>query len=146
MSVFRHPHRIHGIVRTRMGAFTVSRGLVEAPDDVGETLGWRRVEGDDPPAFRANDIIEAGVSPAGSVDDQLEDVILAIRELLRSRDRVTVPSRGIDLVFDAGILAVCRECGVTWRVSRAHYRHRAWWSCPRGCSQAGSSAAPSPTA
>jgi hypothetical protein len=42
------------------------------------------------------------VSPAGSVDDQLEDVILAIRELLRSRDRVTVPSCGIDLVFDAG--------------------------------------------
>jgi hypothetical protein len=38
MSVFRHPHRIHGIVRTRMGAFAVSRGLVEAPDDVGETI------------------------------------------------------------------------------------------------------------
>jgi hypothetical protein len=146
MSVFRHPHRIHGIVRTRMGAFAVSRGLVEAPDDVGETLGWRRVDCDDPPAVRANDIIEAGVSPAGLVDDQLGDVILAIRELLRSRDRVTVPSRGIDLVFDAGILAVCRECGVTWRVSRAHYRHRTWWSCPRGCSRAGSSAAPSPTA
>ncbi len=146
MSVFRHPHRIHGIVRTRMGAFAVSRGLVEAPDDVGETLGWRRVDCDDPPAFRANDVTEAGVSPAGSVDDQLGDVVLAIREVLRSRDRVTVPSRGIDMVFDAGILAVCRECGLTWRVSRAHYRHPAWWSCPRACSQAGSSAAPSPTA
>jgi len=172
MSVFRHPHRIHGIVRTRMGAFAISRGLVEAPDDVGETLGWRRVDGDDPPPFGANDITDACVSPAqephrlpgpaeagigqrpspvtparhaGSVDDQLGDVVVALRDLLRSRDRVTVPSRGIDLVYDAGILAVCRECGVTWRVSRAHYRHRASWSCPRGCSPAGSGAAPSPT-
>jgi hypothetical protein len=50
MSVFQHPHRLYGTIRTPLGAFVVSRGLVEAPDDVGETLGWRRVDGDDPAA------------------------------------------------------------------------------------------------
>lgn len=174
MSVFHHPHRIYGIVQTPMGAFNVSRGLVEAPDDVGATLGWRRVDGDDPPSFGAT-VTDGSVSPAqephrlaapaatgigsrqkssspvtpathaGPVDDQLGDVVVALRELLRSRQMVTVPSRGIDLVFDAGILAACRECGVTWRVSRAHYRQSAWWSCPRGCVAAGTVAALSPT-
>jgi hypothetical protein len=160
MSVFQHPHRLHGIIRTPLGAFVVSRGLVEAPDDVGETLGWRRVDGDDPAASGAHDLTAACPSPAGEpqrpvratvkgpapgqkssrhaspVDDQLRDIVEGLRELLRSRHRVTVPTRGIDLVFDAGILAMCRACGVMWRVSRAHYRQAAWWSCPRGCSPA----------
>ena len=70
MSVFHHPHRIYGIVQTAMGAFNVSRGLVEAPDDVGETLGWRRVDGDDPPSIGAT-VTEASVRPAQEFDESL---------------------------------------------------------------------------
>ena len=47
MSVFQHPHLTRGIVKTPKGAFLVSRGLVEAPDDIGEELGWRPVGSDD---------------------------------------------------------------------------------------------------
>ena len=47
MSVFQHPHLTRGIVKTPMGAFLVTRGLVEAPDDIGEALGWRLVGSDD---------------------------------------------------------------------------------------------------
>ena len=47
MSVFQHPHLTRGIVTTSKGSFFVSRGLVEAPDDIGEALGWQPVGGDD---------------------------------------------------------------------------------------------------
>jgi hypothetical protein len=47
MSVFQHPHLTRGIVRTAKGAFVVSRGLVEVPDEIGESLGWRTVELDE---------------------------------------------------------------------------------------------------
>ncbi len=47
MSVFQHPHLTRGIVKTAKGAFLVSRGLVEAPDDIGEALGWQPVGSDD---------------------------------------------------------------------------------------------------
>ena len=47
MSVFQHPHLTRGIVKTPKGAFLVSRGLVEAPDDIGEELGWQPVGSDD---------------------------------------------------------------------------------------------------
>lgn len=47
MSVFRHPHLTRGIVKTAKGAFVVSRGLVDAPDEVGEALGWRPVDAGD---------------------------------------------------------------------------------------------------
>jgi hypothetical protein len=40
MSVFRHPFLTRGIVRTSEGAFLVSRGRVEIPDAIGESLGW----------------------------------------------------------------------------------------------------------
>jgi hypothetical protein len=46
MSVFQHPHLTRGIVQTAKGAFLVTRGLVEAPDDIGEELGWRSVGSD----------------------------------------------------------------------------------------------------
>ncbi len=48
MSTFQHPHLIRGIVMTARGAFVISRGLVEAPDDVGESLGWLRVDAEQP--------------------------------------------------------------------------------------------------
>jgi len=44
MSLFHHPHLTRGIVKTARGAFVVSRGLVDVPDDVGESLGWRRAD------------------------------------------------------------------------------------------------------
>jgi hypothetical protein len=47
MSVFRHPHLTRGIVRTSKGAFVISRGLVEMPDEIGESLGWAAVDRDD---------------------------------------------------------------------------------------------------
>ena len=47
MSLFRHPHRTRGIVKTAKGAFVISRGLVEMPDEIGESLGWRPVDRDD---------------------------------------------------------------------------------------------------
>lgn len=47
MSLFHHPHLVRGVVRTPMGAFFITRGIVDAPDDVGESLGWRRVDFDE---------------------------------------------------------------------------------------------------
>ena len=41
MGLFQHPHLTRGIVRTEKGAFEISRGLVEVPDELGESLGWR---------------------------------------------------------------------------------------------------------
>lgn len=46
MSVFQHPHLTRGIVKTANGAFLISRGLVEMPDDIGTSLGWQRVTHD----------------------------------------------------------------------------------------------------
>ena len=46
MTVFQHPHLTRGIVKTAKGAFVITRGLVEMPDEIGESLGWRRVDGD----------------------------------------------------------------------------------------------------
>jgi hypothetical protein len=44
MSVYQHPHLTRGIVKTPKGAFVVSRGLVEVPDEIGEAMGWRTVD------------------------------------------------------------------------------------------------------
>jgi hypothetical protein len=50
MGLFQHPHLTRGLVKTAKGAFSVSRGLVEMPDEIGESLGWRPVDrGDDTP-------------------------------------------------------------------------------------------------
>ena len=53
MGVFQHPHLTRGIVRTPRGAFVITRGLVEVPDELGEALGWQPAdEADETPAFR----------------------------------------------------------------------------------------------
>jgi hypothetical protein len=50
MGLFQHPHLTRGLVKTAKGAFSVSRGLVEMPDEIGESLGWRAVgQSDDAP-------------------------------------------------------------------------------------------------
>jgi hypothetical protein len=44
MGMFQHPHLTRGIVKTPKGAFVITRGLVEVPDELGEALGWRPAE------------------------------------------------------------------------------------------------------
>ena len=46
MGRFLHPHLVRGIVCTSMGSFSISRGIVDAPDHVGESFGWKRLEQD----------------------------------------------------------------------------------------------------
>ena len=48
--IFQHPCLNRGIVTTAKGSFVITRGLVEAPDDVGESLGWLPVGDDEKPA------------------------------------------------------------------------------------------------
>jgi hypothetical protein len=50
MSRFRHPHLVRGFIYTSKGAFAVVRGIIEAPDAVGESFGWVRVDDSRPPA------------------------------------------------------------------------------------------------
>ena len=64
MAVFKHPHLTRGIVTTARGAFVVSRGFVSAPDEIGESLGWRRVDTD---SLAAPDAA-AAVGRPGSID------------------------------------------------------------------------------
>jgi hypothetical protein len=47
MAIFLHPFLTRGVVRLPNGAFPITRGRVELPDDVGEPLGWRKIEDDD---------------------------------------------------------------------------------------------------
>jgi hypothetical protein len=49
MAVFQHPHLTRGVVTTPRGSFVISRGFVSAPDEIGEALGWRRVDVEEPP-------------------------------------------------------------------------------------------------
>lgn len=44
MGFFRHPHLVRGVVHTSEGAFFINRGIAQLPDDVGESLGWQRVD------------------------------------------------------------------------------------------------------
>ena len=47
MGLFRHPWLVRGIVHTPYGAFSLVRGVVEMPDEIGETLGWPRSDADE---------------------------------------------------------------------------------------------------
>jgi hypothetical protein len=47
MGLFRHPHLVRGVVHTSKGSFAISRGLVNVPDEVGESYGWLRLEPQD---------------------------------------------------------------------------------------------------
>jgi hypothetical protein len=57
MGMFQHPHLTRGIVRTPKGAFVITRGLVEVPDELGEALGWQPADVEDEApktGFRSN--------------------------------------------------------------------------------------------
>ena len=47
MGMFQHPHLTRGTVRTPKGAFVITRGLVEVPDELGEALGWQPADAED---------------------------------------------------------------------------------------------------
>jgi hypothetical protein len=51
MAVFQHPHLTRGVVTTPRGSFVISRGFVSAPDEIGEALGWRRVDVEQEPSI-----------------------------------------------------------------------------------------------
>ena len=55
MGLYRHPHLTRGVVHTPEGAFRINRGIVELPDELGESLGWAPVMagGDGEPALGA---------------------------------------------------------------------------------------------
>jgi hypothetical protein len=66
MSLFRHPHITRGVVHTAQGAFVVSRGIVEAPDDVGESAGWTPLADDDDAAVEAQKFSTRQPAPASA--------------------------------------------------------------------------------
>ena len=43
MGLFKHPCLVRGTVHTPFGAFTIVRGIADLPDDIGEALGWPRL-------------------------------------------------------------------------------------------------------
>ncbi len=146
MSVFQHPHLIRGIVKTSKGSFLVTRGLVEAPDDIGEALGWRPVGSDDQARPEVSKSARAGSMDPAKTDRRHDvavheseaesgpsRVLAGVRALLRSREAIELPDCGINLAFNAGVVAECRGCHASWPVSRTHYRKASWWSCPNGC-------------
>jgi hypothetical protein len=63
----------------------------------------------------------------------LRVVLAAVSTLLRFERDVELPIHGIDLALDAGVVATCRTCHVSWRVSRRRFSALSWWSCPAGC-------------
>jgi hypothetical protein len=55
MGLYRHPHLVRGVMHTPEGAFRINRGIVELPDELGESLGWTPVvtDGDGTPDLMA---------------------------------------------------------------------------------------------
>ena len=47
MSLYRHPHLTRGVMHTPQGAFRINRGIVDLPDELGESLGWAPVFDDE---------------------------------------------------------------------------------------------------
>jgi hypothetical protein len=60
-------------------------------------------------------------------------VLRAVKTLLRFERDIELPAHGIDLAYDAGVVATCRRCHLSWRVSRRNFSAPSWWSCPTGC-------------
>jgi hypothetical protein len=131
MAVFRHPHLVRGVVHTPQGAFTIVRGLAELPDEIGEALGWPRLGDDRTHAASSGAATANATGPAASVDA----ILSALKALRRNGGHVAVPECGIDLLMDAGIVARCRACEVSWTVRPSQFRVPGWWACPSGCHQ-----------
>lgn len=153
MGLFRHPHLVRGVVHTPHGAFRIERGVVDLPDSLGESLGWQPLDEDKeeprvpsaPPEFKARDTQQQQPSttrtptarqltlPSVSTDGALDAILTAVDSVIRSREQVELPTYGIDVGFDLGVVAVCRRCRVSWSISGRHLKSLAWWTCPQGC-------------
>jgi hypothetical protein len=70
---------------------------------------------------------------SGPREAELAQVISAAHRTLRTRTTTELATEGIDLMFDEGIVATCRCCRISWRVSRSRFRQIEWWSCPSNC-------------
>lgn len=87
-----------------------------------------RIAGPSPEAQSPAESARHEATPAS-----IEPILAAVKTLLRGRGVVALPHRGIDLVFDCGVIAKCRTCHLSWEVSRRHFSSLAWWACPGGC-------------
>jgi hypothetical protein len=65
--------------------------------------------------------------------EPIAPILAAVKKLLRGRQDVALPEQGIDLLFDAGVVARCRLCRLSWEVKRSQFSCAGWWSCPSGC-------------
>jgi hypothetical protein len=150
MPWFRHPYLVRGVVHTPLGAFRLDRGVADLPHGVGEALGWQAI---DPSEDVADGGIRDGlfsvIAPRSDVDGfpeqnvtdadgdaatrSLNALLAAVTTAVRGRNRIAVPDHGIFVAFEDGIVATCATCGVSWEVSRRHFKHLAWWRCPGGC-------------
>jgi hypothetical protein len=81
------------------------------------------------------DGVATGVLATDALDAAaaLTVVLAAVKTLLRSERDVELPAQGIDLAYAAGVVATCRTCHLSWRVSRRNFSAPSWWSCPTGC-------------
>ena len=76
-------------------------------------------------------------SPAAA----LEAVLAGVKSVVRGYGTVELVTQGIDVTFQNGVVATCRQCRISWRVHTRHFKTLGWWTCPRGCAsqmQAGS--------
>ena len=87
---------------------------------------------DQPPATKHRPHV---AMPAGG--ERLAAILAGVKALLRSRDVVPLPDQGIDLLLDAGVVARCRSCQLSWEVKRTQYSALGWWACPSGCRRPG---------
>jgi hypothetical protein len=79
---------------------------------------------------------DAAVGATGGVPTaDLSAILAGVKTLLRGKETVTLPAAGLDLLFDDGVVARCRVCRLSWRVSRSQFSSPGWWSCPGGCRQ-----------
>ena len=65
--------------------------------------------------------------------EPIAPILAAVKKLLRGRQDISLPEQGIDLLFDAGVIARCRFCRLSWEVKRSQFSCAGWWRCPSGC-------------
>lgn len=54
MGLYLHPHLTRGVMHTPEGAFRINRGIVDLPDELGQSLGWTPVaDGEGAPELAA---------------------------------------------------------------------------------------------
>lgn len=52
---------------------------------------------------------------------------------LRNEPAIERTNQGVDLVFECGILAICRRCRLSWRIDGNRHSSSEWWLCPARC-------------